>query len=67
MDIQRHDRVLAVSGHFKDKRGYVTRVEHGMACVVWKGVWEFGIWTELADLKRTKRYKKDQINTYGGN
>lgn len=57
--IIRHDRVKAISGHFKDKKGYVTRISGDMACVVWDGVWSHGIWTEISDLKRTKRYKKD--------
>jgi len=58
-DVKEHDRVLALSGHFKDKRGYVTRIDGRQACVVWNGVWEHGIWTDIADLKRTKRYKKE--------
>lgn len=59
-DIQKNDRVVAISGHFKDKRGFVCRVEYNRACVVWKGVWDHGIWTDVSDLKRTKRYKKEQ-------
>ncbi len=60
MRIQSKDRVKAISGHFKGKSGYVTRVYGSSACVVWKGVWEHGIWVELYELKRTKRYKKEQ-------
>lgn len=59
-NIQRHDRVVALSGPFKGKRGYVCRVEGDSACVAWKGVWEHGIWVDISDLKRTKRYKKEQ-------
>jgi len=59
MNIQRHDRVLALQGHFKGKRGYVCRVDEGMACVAWKGVWDHGIWVSLNELKRTKRYRKE--------
>lgn len=58
--IQRHDRVLAVKGHFKGKRGYVCRVHGNTACVAFKDVWEFGIWVPLNTLKRTKRYKREQ-------
>jgi ribosomal protein L24 len=57
--IKAHDRVKAARGHFEGKRGYVTRTRGDRACVVWKGVWDHGIWTELSDLKRTKRYKKE--------
>jgi len=63
MNIQRHDRVKATRGHFEGKLGYVCRVFGDSACVVWKGVWEHGIWTPLTELKRTKRYKKDQETT----
>lgn len=58
--IQRHDRVRAISGHFKGKRGYVCRVFGGNACVAWKGVWDHGIWGPIDELKRTKRYVKEQ-------
>ena len=58
-DIIRHDRVISISGHFKDKKGYVCRTEHGQACVVFKGVWDHGIWVDLNTLKRTKRYKRE--------
>lgn len=60
MTIQRGDYVKAVSGHFKGKRGWVSRVEDSTACVVWKGVWAFGIWTPLKDIKRTKRINKGE-------
>jgi len=62
--IKRHDRVIATSGHFENKKGYVCRVHGNMACVVWKNVWEHGIWTNLNELKRTERYKNEskQIN-----
>ncbi len=60
--IQRHDRVLAWNGHFKDKRGYVCRTDETSACVVFKGVWDHGIWVDLTELKRTKRYKKEYLN-----
>ena len=60
MSIIRHDRVTAIKGHFKGRKGYVTRVDSVGACVVWNGVWSHGIWTPLLDLKRTKRYKKEQ-------
>jgi len=59
-NIKRQDRVIAVSGHFKGKRGYVCRVHGTTACVVWKNHWEHGIWTDLKDLKRTKQYKSEQ-------
>lgn len=62
MNIQSKDRVKAISGHFKDKKGYVTRINESNACVVWKGVWDHGIWVDLKELKRTKRYKKEQEN-----
>ena len=55
--IQRHDRVMAISGHFKGLKGYVCRTDGNMACVVWKSVWSHGIWTDIKELKRTKRYK----------
>jgi ribosomal protein L24 len=58
--IQRHDRVLAMYGHFKGKRGYVCRVFGEQACVAWKGVWDHGIWVSINELKRTKRYQKEQ-------
>lgn len=53
--IQREDYVKAISGHFKGKRGWVSRVNGDSACVCWRGVWEHGIWADLKDLKRTKR------------
>jgi len=43
---------------FEGKKGYVTRTSGDQACVVVKGVWEHGIWFDISDLKRTKRYKK---------
>lgn len=58
--MQRGDYVKAVSGHFKGKRGQVTRVNdegNGMACVVWKDVWDYGIWSEIKDLKVTRKGK----------
>lgn len=55
--IQAEDRVKATSGHFNGKSGYVTRTNGDTACVVWKGVWDHGIWVDIAELKRTKRYK----------
>jgi len=58
--IKRHDRVKAISGPFKDKKGYVCRVDSTNACVVWNDVWSHGIWTALHELKRTKRYKSEQ-------
>jgi len=58
IDIKRHDRVKATTGYFKGRtNGYVTRVSYGQACIVWKGYWSHGIWVDLNDLKRTKRYK----------
>lgn len=59
-DIQRQDRVVAIRGHFKGKRGWVARVRDGSICVVWKGVWDHGIWCFIDEVKRTKRYKKEQ-------
>lgn len=41
--IQRHDRVKAIDGPFEGKKGYVTRVDDAMACVVFKDVWSFGV------------------------
>lgn len=64
MNIQREDRVKAISGHFKGKSGWVARVDDNSACVVWKGVWEHGIWMDLTDLKRTKRYKTEKEFKY---
>jgi hypothetical protein len=61
MNIQVSDRVLAISGHFEGKRGYVTRIYGESACIVWAGGWDFGIWVDLSELKRTKRYKKEQV------
>lgn len=55
LDFRRGDYVKAIGGHFKDKRGWVSRVDETSACVVWRGVWDHGIWTPLVDLKRTKR------------
>jgi ribosomal protein L24 len=63
MYIQKEDRVLAISGHFEGKRGYVCRVSGDTACVAFKGVWDHGIWVPKSDLKRTKRYK--QTNNEG--
>lgn len=57
MNLQREDRVKAVSGHFKGKSGWVSRTDESAACVVFKGVWEHGIWVDISELKRTKRYK----------
>lgn len=57
--IQRHDRVVAIKGPFKGKRGYVCRVRADWACTAWKGVWDHGIWGPISDLKRTKRYKRE--------
>lgn len=57
LDIQRGDYVKAIVGHFKAKRGWVARVDGSWACVVWRGVWDHGIWVSLSDLKRTKRLK----------
>lgn len=57
--IQKSDRVLATSGYFQGKKGFVTRVYGDIACVVWKGVWEHGVWVNISELKRTKRYKKE--------
>ena len=58
--IQRHDRVLAIAGHFQGTRGYVCRVHGDDACVVWKGVWDYGIWVPVSYLQRIKRYKSEQ-------
>ena len=55
------DRVKAITGHFEGQKGYVTRVQGSMACVVWVGGWEHGIWVNCSELKRTKRYKKDTL------
>ena len=59
--IQAKDRVRAISGHFKGQRGYVTRVHGSTACVVWRSVWEHGIWVNFSELKRTKRYNKELV------
>lgn len=59
-DIIKNDRVKIVTGTYKDCNGFVTRVHDNMACVVIKNVWSHGIWHDLSDLKRTKRYKKEQ-------
>ena len=56
--IQHGDYVLATRGHFEGKRGYVTRTDEYGACVVWKGLWDHGIWVELSVLKRNKRLKQ---------
>ena len=61
MNILKGDRVVAISGHFKNKRGYVCRIENNAACVVWKNVWDHGIWVDLKELKRTKRYKQERL------
>lgn len=55
--IQKADRVKAITGHFAGKSGYVTRTNGSSACVVWKGVWDHGIWVSISDLKLTKRPK----------
>ena len=60
MDFKRHDRVIATLGHFKGNKGYVTRTNGKQACVVWSGIWEHGIWVYASEIKRTKRYKKEQ-------
>lgn len=59
-DIIRHDRVKIISGCFKNKKGYVTKVHGDKACVVIATVWLHGIWLDSCDLKRTKRYKSEQ-------
>ena len=60
--IQVNDYVKAVSGHFLGKHGQVVRMHGDQACVVWDGVWNHGVWTDISDLKRTKRYKrKDRL------
>lgn len=54
------DYVLSLSGHFKGKHGYVTRVENDFSCVVWKDVWDFGLWVSSDTLHVTKRLKKGE-------
>jgi ribosomal protein L24 len=51
------DYIKAISGHFKGKRGQIVRVSGKMACVVWKSVWDHGIWSEIKDLKVTRKGK----------
>lgn len=53
------DRVIATSGHFQGKRGQVVRLHSDQACVVWKGVWDHGIWVDQTELRKTKRYRKE--------
>jgi|TARA_R110000850_G_scaffold9454_1_gene34828 ribosomal protein L24 len=60
MKIIKHDRVRITGEKYNGERGYVTRVHGDQACVVIKGVWDHGIWWDLSELKRTKRYKKEQ-------
>ncbi len=60
MRIQERDRVKAISGHFEGNTGVVVRTSSDSACVVFKGVWDHGIWVSMYQLKRTKRYKKEQ-------
>lgn len=55
---QRDDYVKAISGSFKGSRGWVSRVNDYAACVVWKGIWDHGIWTPLKDVKVTRRPKR---------
>lgn len=55
--IERGDYVKAISGPFEGKTGWVSRSDCNAACVVWKGVWEHGIWIHLGDIKRTGREK----------
>ena len=59
--IQRGDYVKAIDGHFKGQRGWVARIDEGLdvACVCWKGGWEHGIWVEMTELKRTRRFKNE--------
>ena len=51
-------KIINQNSKFFNKSGYVTRVSGGQACVVIKNVWSHGIWIDLNDLKRTKRYNK---------
>lgn len=62
MYIQKEDRVKIIGQEFigtqfENKSGYVTRTSGDQACVVVKGIWDHGIWFDITDLKRTKRYK----------
>lgn len=59
-DIIAHDRVKITDTIYKGELGYVTRVFGEQACVVVKGVWDHGIWFDMSELKRTKRYKSEQ-------
>lgn len=61
--IIKEDRVRIIGEEFKgtkfeNKPGYVTRTSGDQACVVVKDVWDHGVWFDISDLKRTKRYKK---------
>lgn len=62
MDIIKNDRVKIITGKYKGYKAFVTRVENDMACIVINGVWDHGIWYDVTDLKRTKRYKSEQEN-----
>lgn len=56
--IQREDRVKGIKGTFKGMRGWCSRVNNDSACVCWKDIgFDHGIWVDISDLKRTKRYK----------
>jgi len=59
-DIIKNDRVKFLYGDRKGYKGFVTRTHGDMACVVISELWEHGIWYDMKDLKRTKRYKSEQ-------
>lgn len=58
--MKRGDYVKAITGHFKGKRGWVCRVEGDVACVVWKGVWDHGIWTPICHMKVTRSFRGEE-------
>jgi len=60
IDIKKSDRIRFIKGKFKSRAGYVTRTHGDQACVVIKGIWDYGIWFDKSELKRVKRYKKEQ-------
>lgn len=63
MNFQAGDYVKAISGPFKGQKGWVSRTDSDMgiqpenACVIFSNIWDHGIWVEVKELKRTKRFK----------
>lgn len=57
-DFKESDRVIGIKGTFEGKKGEIVRINGESACVVWRDVWDFGIWVFFDEIKRTKRYRE---------